>query len=85
MIKKIYLKNTINIISMFIILFFVIEMFFRIFISILVGNSLSFSYGLNSDIKIQIFDLSELKIRVVNNNFYNKSLARVDKSYIFIA
>ena len=71
MVKKIYLKNTINIISMFIILFFVIEFFFRIFISILVGNSLSFSYGLNNDIKIQIFDLSELKIRVVNNNFYN--------------
>ena len=57
MVKKIYLKNTINIISMFIILFFVIEFFFRVFISILVGNSLSFSYGLNNDIKIQIFDL----------------------------
>ena len=56
---------------MFIILFFVIEIFFRIFISILVGNSLSFSYGLNNDIKIQINDLSKLKIRVVNNNFYN--------------
>ena len=74
MVKKIYLKNTINIISMFIILFFVIEIFFRIFISILVGNSLSFSYGLNNDIKIQIFDLSELKIRVVNNNFYNNTI-----------
>ncbi|MDB9762740.1 SGNH/GDSL hydrolase family protein [Alphaproteobacteria bacterium] len=74
MVKKIYLKNTINIISMFIILFFVIEIFFRIFISILVGNSLSFSYGLNNDIKIQINDLSKLKIRVVNNNFYNHTI-----------
>ena len=74
MVKKKKLKNTINIISMFIILFFVIEFFFRIFISILVGNSLSFSYGLNNDIKIQIFDLSELKIRVVNNNFYNNTI-----------
>ena len=65
MVKKIYLKNTINIISMFIILFFVIEFFFRIFISIIVGNSLSFSYGLNNDIKIQIFDLSELKSKYI--------------------
>lgn len=74
MVKNIYLKNTIQIVLMFIILFFVIEIFFRIFISILVGNSLSFSYGLNNDIKIQIFDLSELKIRVVNSNLYNNTI-----------
>jgi len=78
MIKKLYIKNTINILLMFIVLFFILEFCFRVFLSAISGNILAFNYGLNDNIEIQVFDLSDLKIRVVNNNLINDKTPKTE-------
>ena len=57
------------------IIFLIIEIMSRVFLSTLVGNFIPIKYGFNKDIKIQVYDLSELKIRVVNDNINTSTIS----------
>ena len=78
------ISETIIIIFITLLFFLALELFSRILINLISKNKDIYFYGFNKKINIQIFDLSDLKINILNTEFQINKTKKIEKKKILI-
>ena len=73
------ISETIIIIFITLLFFLALELFSRILINLISKNKDIYFYGFNKKINIQIFDLSDLKINILNTEFQINKTKKIEK------